>query len=83
MVAGSSRGLRIVGSLGASGGLCLITTANLVLGVVLLGCGVVIVALVVVTALFGTDLRSDRAFRLLWWVRGTPEPGQPRRYVPR
>lgn len=83
MVVGSSRGLRVAGSFGVCGGLGLITTASPVLGAMLLGCGVVIMALVVVTALFGSEVRSDRAFRLLRWVRGTAEPGRRRRQEPR
>lgn len=39
--------------------------------------GITCTALIMGTALFGNDRHSDRAFRLLRWIAGRPEPDAP------
>jgi hypothetical protein len=47
------------------------------LGTLVVGMEVTLVALVVLTALFGPERSSERAFRFLRWLANQPEPRAP------
>lgn len=70
--------LLILPRAGVSAGIfCAPVTAWLVMplfGAVVIGTEVAVVLAVVLTALFGSDTKSDRAFRLLRWSLNRPEP---------
>lgn len=48
-------------------------------GVVIVGCAVVLAALTVLPAIYGRDTWSARAFQLLRLIKETPEPPAPKR----
>ena len=74
---GASRGGRLVGLGGVLGGLGGVLTFSPAVGAAILGCGVALVSLIVLTALYGRETCSTRAFRLLRLVTAKPEPVAP------
>jgi hypothetical protein len=46
------------------------------IGAVLAAAGVTVAAIIVLTALFGPQQSSERAFRFLRWITNRPEPPQ-------
>ncbi|MFG1965749.1 hypothetical protein [Nonomuraea sp. NPDC049028] len=62
------------------GGSALAWSAHPELGVALVTLEAIVVVAVLGAALFGSEVTSERAFRLLRWVANRPEPkGPPRR----
>lgn len=50
---------------------------DLRLAVILFSAEVTVVLIILLTALFGSGTVSERAFRLLRWMTGNPEPAHP------
>jgi hypothetical protein len=61
-------------SMGAPAGLLVLRP---VLGAVLAGIELAVVLVILGCALFGSDVLSERAFRLLRWFANRPEPPAP------
>jgi hypothetical protein len=71
---------RIVGAASAVsllGGSAAVAAFHPIAGISVLVCEVVLAALIVITALYGEEDRSSRAFRLLRLIKGQAEPPPP------
>lgn len=66
---------------GRLGGPALAWWANSALGVMVTIAELAVAVTVVTTALFGSEIISERAFRLLRWLANRPEPQSPKTFA--